>query len=79
MPTIARPLSNRKIKVAIYPDHAPPHFHIFGPGWSVVVRIDNLVVTRGEGPSREIGEVLTWAKDNDEFLQSKWTEFNEQG
>ena len=79
MPTIARPLANPKIKIAIYPDHAPPHFHIIGPGWSVVVEIETLEMTRGEGLRKELAEALEWARDNVELLRSKWSEFNEPG
>jgi hypothetical protein len=63
----------------MYPDHAPPHFHLLGPGWSAVIEIDTLIVTRGRAPSRELGEALEWARANRQFLAETWAELNERG
>jgi hypothetical protein len=63
----------------MYPDHAPPHFHLLGPGWSAVVEIDGLTLSRGWAPPRELGEALEWARDNHRLLAEKWEELNERG
>jgi hypothetical protein len=63
----------------MYPDHAPPHFHLMGPGWSATVRIDTFTVTRGWAPARELREALEWAAANRRFLEAKWAELNERG
>jgi len=79
MPVICRPCTNSKAKLCMYPDHAPPHFHLLGPGWSAVIEIDSLIVTRGWAPSRELGEALEWARTNHQLLTAKWAELNEGG
>ena len=77
MPTIYR-LSNVKARVCMFPDHAPPHFHLLGPGWAAVVDIRTLKVTRGHAPRGELKEVLAWAATNKRLLLSKWNELNER-
>jgi hypothetical protein len=63
----------------MYPDHAPPHFHLLGPGWSAAIEIASLVVTRGSAPARELREALDWARANQLLLAEKWAELNERG
>ena len=62
----------------MYPDHAPPHFHLLGPGWSAVIQLDTLTVVRGRAPARELGEALDWARANQGYLAAKWAELNER-
>ena len=46
MPAIVR-LSNSKI--CIFPgDHAPPHFHLKGPGWIASIDIVTLEILKGK-------------------------------
>lgn len=63
----------------MYPDHAPPHFHLLGLGWSALIRIDSLTVTRGWAPASELREALEWARTNRQFLEARWAELNERG
>ena len=79
MPVICRPCTNKRVKLCMYPDHVPPHFHLLGPGWSAVIRIDSLTVTRGWAPARELREALQWVTANQQFLQQKWAQLNERG
>ncbi len=60
-------------------DHHPPHFHIVGEGFQVLVRISDLVVISGDARRRQIAEALDWARRNQDELALKWTELNERG
>ena len=60
-------------------DHAPPHFHLVGPDFQVLVRISDLVVIAGEARTAQIAEAIQWADVNRRALASKWTELNERG
>lgn len=76
MPEIVR-LSS--CKICLYPgDHAPPHFHIRGRGWSVVIDMASLELTRGRGPKPAIVEAVEWAKENLALLQAEWRRLNER-
>lgn len=59
-------------------DHNPPHFHIVGPDFQVLVRISDLMVVAGEASPNQITDALQWAKDNQEMLALKWIELNER-
>ena len=76
MPEIHR-LTGR-VKICMYPDHAPPHFHIRGPGWSVVVELSSLTVTRGQGPKKDVARAIRWARDNTQLLVREWERLNER-
>lgn len=78
MPIICRPCTNQRAKLCMYPDHVPPHFHLLGPGWSAMIRIDTLAVIRGRAPATELREALAWARANKQFLAAKWAELNER-
>jgi hypothetical protein len=67
-----------KVKICMYPDHAPPHFHLRGPGWSVVVRLSDLTVMRGKAPPGELARMRTWARANRELLDAEWERLNER-
>jgi hypothetical protein len=60
-------------------DHHPPHFHIVGPDFQVLVRISDLALIEGEARTSQIAEAMEWARANRESLAVKWTELNERG
>jgi Domain of unknown function (DUF4160) len=60
-------------------DHRPPHFHVVGPDFQVLVQISDLAVIRGEARPAQIAEAIDWARDHRERLALKWVELNERG
>lgn len=76
MPTLQRFCST---SIRMYADdHNPPHFHIVGPDFQVLVRISDLAVIAGESTSNQSADALAWAKDHQEMLALKWIELNER-
>jgi hypothetical protein len=75
MPEIARFAS---CKICVYADHAPPHFHVRGPGWNVTVDLKTLTVMRGQGNRAAVDEALEWAVANQKRLWNAWKELNER-
>ncbi|MGC9966479.1 MAG: DUF4160 domain-containing protein [Syntrophobacteraceae bacterium] len=68
------------VSVRMYADdHRPPHFHIVGPDFHVLVRISDLTVIAGEARQTQIAEALAWAQAHQETLALKWAELNERG
>ena len=68
-------------KICVYPgDHAPPHFHVRGPGWNVLIGMGSLRVLKGSGPRADIAEAVAWAgiPDNALRLRSEWRRLNER-
>jgi hypothetical protein len=78
MPQIVR-LSNSKI--CIFPgDHAPPHFHLMGPGWTALVDIMTLEILKGKAPKADLAEAIEWATttENLALLAREWRRLNER-
>jgi hypothetical protein len=68
-------------KICIYAgDHAPPHFHILGRGWSAVVDIASLELTKGGGPKGSLREAVRWAElpENLALLAAEWRRLNDR-
>jgi len=59
-------------------DHRPPHFHIVGPDFAVVVDISSLEVISGEARAKDIAEALVWAEENRDTLAWLWQKLNER-
>ncbi len=77
MPTLQRFGS---VSIRMYADdHRPPHFHIVGPDFQVLVRISDFRVIAGEARPAEFAEALAWAESRREVLALKWAELNERG
>ena len=77
MPTLYR---FGAVSVRMYADdHRPPHFHIVGPDFQVLVRISDLAVIAGDARPAQIAEVIAWARAHLESLALEWAELNERG
>ncbi|MGH7053265.1 MAG: DUF4160 domain-containing protein [Stellaceae bacterium] len=75
MPTIRR-FAN--CKIAIYADdHLPPHFHIEGRGFRVIVEIEGMRVRAGD--DRRAREALAWASGNVGLLRAEWVRLTRRG
>jgi hypothetical protein len=59
-------------------DHHPPHFHVTGPDFQIIVRIFDGKVIAGQASRTQIAEAMAWAKANKDTLMLKWRELNER-
>ena len=59
-------------------DHRPPHFHIVGADFQVVVRIADLTVIAGTARRGQIAEAMVLAGQHREMLALKWVELTER-
>jgi len=78
MPEIVR-LTN--CKVCMYAgDHAPPHFHVRGPGWTASITIASFRILKGRGPKADLEEAIKWAMmpNNMYRLAYEWRRLNER-
>jgi hypothetical protein len=60
-------------------NHRPPHFHIAGPNFEVIVRLTDLAIIEGTARAKQIEPAMEWARKNKPFLTAKWIELNERG
>ena len=76
MPTLQR---FGALSVRMYADdHHPPHFHIVGRDFQVLVQISDFAILAGQARSGQIAEAMSWAKDQKAVLEQKWAELNER-
>ena len=77
MPTLQR---FGAAKLCMYADdHRPPHFHVVGVDFEVLVRISDLAVIAGDARPAQIDAALKWAAGSIGTLVAKWNELNERG
>ena len=60
-------------------DHNPPHFHLVGDDFQVLVQISDLAVIAGNARPAQIADALAWAREHREALALHWVELNERG
>lgn len=75
MPTVRR-FANCKISVYA-DDHLPPHFHVEGRGFRVIVEIETMEVRAGD--DRRAREAMAWASENAGLLRAEWLRLNRRG
>ena len=76
MPTLQR---FGALSVRMYADdHHPPHFHIVGTDFQVLVQISDFAILAGQARSGQIAEAMSWAKEQQAMLEQKWAELNER-
>lgn len=66
-----------KTKISIYADdHQPPHFHILGADFDVLIEIETMRIKGNK--TKDIKSALEWAEENKDLLMSKWKQLNER-
>lgn len=75
MPTIGR-IGGLKIQV-FADDHFPPHFHIVGPDFEVLVAMSDLSILRGARYHRQVEQAMAWASANFDLLEREWMRLND--
>lgn len=77
MPTLQR---FGAVSIRMYADdHNPPHVHIVGAEFQVLVRISDLAILAGRARRMDLSEALAWAEANQNALMKRWLELNERG
>ena len=65
------------IKILMYfDDHIPPHFHAQYNEFELLVEIETLKEYSGYLPTKQRKRVMSWAKENQEYLRRKWEEYS---
>jgi len=65
------------IKILMYfRDHMPPHFHVEYNEYEVIIDIRTLEKMEGRLPSKQMKKVMTWARENQDFLMTTWNSMN---
>lgn len=67
-----------KLKISIYADHAPPHFHVRTPEGDSVVDLMSLVEVAGNANRKVLNQAIAWAfqEENRRLLEETWRRLN---
>jgi hypothetical protein len=65
-----------RLKISVYADHAPPHFHVRTPEGDATVDLQTLAVTAGGGNRKLLAEAIAWALDHRDLLWEEWRKLN---
>jgi hypothetical protein len=66
-----------KLRIVVYAgDHAPPHFHIQGPGYALAVAIESMEIIAGSPQARGYDEAMRWAVENRAAIRAAWERLN---
>jgi len=65
-------------KISIYANnHIPPHFHIEGRGFRIIIEIDTLTIrVENKRDVVKVAEAMEWASLNIERLKAEWARIN---
>jgi hypothetical protein len=75
MPTVKR-LRNWRVAI-FYADHNPPHVHVVGPGWTVIVNLRPVTTRSRLGCSaRQADDVEAAIAPHVDELMTKWSEMH---
>jgi len=73
MPTLVRFAG---FEVAMYfEDHNPPHVHVVGPNFEVLVAIRDGAVLAGDAPTRVKRTAMNWIAQNRTALLARWEQY----
>ncbi len=74
MPTLSR-FANFEIDM-YFEDHNPPHVHVVGREFEMLVAIRNGAVLAGSAPASAKRAAMAWIANNREMLIRKWDELH---
>ena len=68
---------NGKLKLSVYADHNPPHFHVRTPdGESLVLLETHAEKPGGKANRKLLAEAISWAIANKSLLETEWNRLN---
>jgi hypothetical protein len=74
MPTLAR-FANFEIDM-YFEDHNPPHVHVVGRDFEILIAIGDGATVVGDAPARVRRTALRWIADNRAKLLEKWEAYH---
>ena len=74
MPTIG---SIGGIKIQVFADHNPPHFHAVIAEFEVLIRLSDFKVLQGSMRRSDLDKVIAWAKEHKEEIENEWNRLND--
>jgi len=65
-----------KLKISVYADHAPVHFHVRTPDGDSAVDLQTMAEIVGCANRKLLAKAIGWALKNKPLIQSEWDKLN---
>lgn len=65
-----------KMKISVYADHAPVHFHVRTPDGDSAVDLASMAEIAGCANRKQLARAIAWALANRELIQAEWDKLN---
>ena len=65
-----------KMKITVYVDHNPPHFHVITPDGESLVDLATMTEIQSGVDRKYLNKAITWALAHREELQAEWERLN---
>ena len=64
------------MKISVYADHAPVHFHVRTPDGDSAVDLATMTELAGNANRKLLSKAIAWALANQSVIQSEWNKLN---
>jgi hypothetical protein len=65
-----------KVKIAVYADHHPPHFHVITPDGESVIDLATMTETESGANKKLLSKAMAWALENRSVIEAEWNRLN---
>ncbi|MDD2611020.1 MAG: DUF4160 domain-containing protein [Giesbergeria sp.] len=65
-----------KMKISVYADHAPPHFHVRTPDGDSAVDLATMMELAGCANRKLLAKAIAWALANRSLIEAEWNQLN---
>jgi len=64
------------LKISVYADHNPPHFHVVTPEGESVVDLSTMMEIRSGANRKLVVKAIQWALKNQPLIEAEWNRLN---
>ena len=64
------------VKISVYADHAPVHFHVRTPDGDSAVELATMTELAGHANRKLLAKAIDWAWANKPLIQAEWDKLN---
>jgi len=65
-----------KMKISVYADHAPVHFHVRTPDGDSAIDLETMTELAGCSNRKLLAKAIAWAMVNKPVIQAEWDKLN---
>jgi hypothetical protein len=67
---------NGNLKISVYADHNPPHFHVRTPEGDSMIDLFSFVEIETGANKKQLAKAISWAITHQDELHAEWQRLN---